>query len=137
MKKKIVLLGSLLAGFLWNACDSYTTEFEGKWQLTEVESAGVVTSVDTVWYNFQTSLLSLFQYQIYDRATDQYLAVHGYHTYEDGILSLDLFQSTEAERDFLMRTDWDSAQRSFSVDEISRKKLILSDDGKRYIFRKF
>lgn len=134
MKKKIAFLGSLLAGFLWNACDSYTTEFEGKWQLTEVESAGVVTSVDTVWYNFQTSL---FQYQIYDRATDQYLAVHGYHTYEDGILSLDLFQSTEAERDFLMRTDWNSAQRSFSVDEISRKKLVLSDDGKRYIFRKF
>lgn len=134
MNKRIGLLISLLAIFLWSACDSHTTEFEGKWQLAEIEYAGNVTPVDTVWYNFQTSL---FQYQIYDRTTDQYLAVHGYHTYENGILSLDLFQSTEDERNFLKRTDWDSAQRSFSVEEISREKLILSDDGKRYIFRKF
>jgi len=134
MNKRIGLLLSLLAIFLWSACDSHTTEFEGKWQLAEIEYAGNVTPVDTVWYNFQTSL---FQYQIYDRTTDQYLAVHGYHTYENGILSLDLFQSTEDERNFLERTDWDSAQRSFSVEEISREKLILSDDGKRYIFRKF
>lgn len=134
MNKRIGLLLSLLAIFLWSACDSHTTEFEGKWQLAEIECAGDVTPVDTVWYNFQTSL---FQYQIYDRTTDQYLAVHGYHTYENGILSLDLFQSTEDERNFLERTDWDSAQRSFSVEEISREKLILSDDGKRYIFRKF
>lgn len=134
MNKRIGILISLLAIFLWSACDSHTTEFEGKWQLAEIEYAGNVTPVDTVWYNFQTSL---FQYQIYDRTTDQYLAVHGYHTYENGILSLDLFQSTEDERNFLERTDWDSAQRSFSVEEISREKLILSDDGKRYIFRKF
>lgn len=134
MNKRIGLLLSLLAIFLWSACDSHTTEFEGKWQLAEIEYAGNVTPVDTVWYNFQTSL---FQYQIYDRTTDQYLAVHGYHAYENGILSLDLFQSTEDERNFLERTDWDSAQRSFSVEEISREKLILSDDGKRYIFRKF
>ena len=134
MNKRIGLLISLLAIFLWSACDSHTTEFEGKWQLAEIEYAGNVTPVDTVWYNFQTSL---FQYQIYDRTTDQYLAVHGYHTYGNGILSLDLFQSTEDERNFLERTDWDSAQRSFSVEEISREKLILSDDGKRYIFRKF
>lgn len=134
MNKRIGLLLSLLAIFLWSACDSHTTEFEGKWQLAEIEYAGNVTPVDTVWYNFQTSL---FQYQIYDRTTDQYLAVHGYHTYENGILSLDLFQSTEDERNFLERTDWDSAQRSFSVEEICREKLILSDDGKRYIFRKF
>ena len=134
MNKRIGLLLSLLAIFLWSACDSHTTEFEGKWQLAEIEYAGNVTPVDTVWYNFQTSL---FQYQIYDRTTDQYLAVHGYHTYENGILSLDLFQSTEDERNFLERTDWDSAQRSFSVEEISREHLILSDDGKRYIFRKF
>ena len=134
MNKRIGLLLSLLAIFLWSACDSHTTEFEGKWQLAEIEYAGNVTPVDTVWYNFQTSL---FQYQIYDRTTDQYLAVHGYHTYENGILSLDLFQSTEDEQNFLERTDWDSAQRSFSVEEISREKLILSDDGKRYIFRKF
>lgn len=134
MNKRIGLLLSLLAIFLWSACDSHTTEFEGKWQLAEIEYAGNVIPVDTVWYNFQTSL---FQYQIYDRTTDQYLAVHGYHTYENGILSLDLFQSTEDERNFLERTDWDSAQRSFSVEKISREKLILSDDGKRYIFRKF
>ena len=127
MNKRIGLLSPLLAIFLWSACDSHTTEFEGKWQLAEIEYAGNVTPVDTVWYNFQTSL---FQYQIYDRTTDQYLAVHGYHTYENGILSLDLFQSTEDERNFLKRTDWDSAQRSFSVEEISREKLILSDDGK-------
>ena len=132
MKKSLIIAISALLGL--GACDTMTTNLEGKWQLNQIESEGNVATVDTVWYNFQTTL---FQYQIYDRTTDQYLAVHGYHTYENGILSLDLFQSTEDERNFLKRTDWDSAQRSFSVEEISREKLILSDDGKRYIFRKF
>lgn len=131
MKKWI---GIIIGCIVLNACDSYTTDFEGKWQLTEVESADSVIQVDTVWYNYQTSI---FQYQIYDRSTDEYLVVYGYHAYEDEELSIELFQSTELEKAFLSRTDWFSAQRVFTVEKLSGKQMILTDDGKRYIFRKY
>ena len=124
----------LLLPALWTACDSHTTEFEGRWQLAQVESSGTVTPVDTVWYNFQTSL---FQYQIYDRASDSYPVLHGYHTYADGVLSIELFQQSESEQAFLLRTDWSSPFREFKVEKLDGKQLILSDDGKRYIFRKY
>ena len=117
----------MLAIFLWSACDSHTTEFEGKWQLAEIEYAGNVTPVDTVWYNFQTSL---FQYQIYDRTTDQYLAVHGYHTYENGILSLDLFQSTEDERNFLDKLE--SLTRKNCIVVIATQVMLEGSDVELY-----
>lgn len=132
MVRVMVLLVSL---FLLASCDKPERQLEGKWLLKEVEENGVVTPVDTVWYNFQTSL---FQYQIYDRAIDTYQVCYGYKVMNDEhSLDLELTFDYEGVRDFLPLTDWDSAKRHFEIESLTGKELRLSGDGKRYHFSKF
>lgn len=132
MVRVMVLLVSL---FLLASCDKPERQLEGKWLLKEVEENGVVTPVDTVWYNFQTSL---FQYQIYDRASDTYQVCYGYKVMNDEhSLDLELTFDYEGVRDFLPLTDWDSAKRHFKIESLTGKELRLSGDGKRYLFSKF
>lgn len=132
MVRVMVLLVSL---FLMASCDKPERQLEGKWLLKEVEENGVVTPVDTVWYNFQTSL---FQYQIYDRASDTYQVCYGYKVMNDEhSLDLELTFDYEGVRDFLPLTDWDSAKRHFEIESLTGKELRLSGDGKRYHFSKF
>jgi len=132
MVRVMVLLVSL---FLMASCDKPERQLEGKWLLKEVEENGVVTPVDTVWYNFQTSL---FQYQIYNRAIDKYQVCYGYKVMNDEhSLDLELTFDYEGVRDFLPLTDWDSAKRHFEIESLTGKELRLSGDGKRYHFSKF
>ena len=49
MKKSLIIAISALLGL--GACDTMTTNLEGKWQLNQIESEGNVATVDTVWYN--------------------------------------------------------------------------------------
>ena len=121
MVRVMVLLVSL---FLLASCDKPERQLEGKWLLKEVEENGVVTPVDTVWYNFQTSL---FQYQIYDRASDTYQVCYGYKVMNDEhSLDLELTFDYEGVRDFLPLTDWDSAKRHFEIESLTGKELRLS-----------
>lgn len=123
------VLMCLFIGFLLASCDSYTTEMEGKWQLERIESDNEISQVDTVWYNFQTSL---FQYQIYDRKIGSYWTSQGFNTYEKNKLVLQLFSEK-----ILPYTDWDSTVRDFTVEKKSHNRLILSSEGKKYYFRRF
>ena len=117
------------------ACDKVEHTLDGKWQLETVEADGEIQVVDTVWYNFQTSL---FQYQIYDRASDTYQVCYGYKVMNDEhSLDLELTFDYEGVRDFLPLTDWDSAKRHFEIESLTGKELRLSGDGKRYHFSKF
>lgn len=117
------------------SCDKTERQLEGKWLLREVETDGAVVQVDTVWYNFQTSL---FQYQIYDKATDAYRVCYGYKVMEDErSLDLELTFDYEQVQAFLPLTDWPSARRHFEIESVSGKELRLVGDGKRYRFSKF
>ncbi|HBK28997.1 MAG TPA: hypothetical protein DDZ04_04080 [Parabacteroides sp.] len=123
------VLACLLVGFLLTSCDSYTTDMEGKWQLERIESESGISQVDTVWYNFQTSL---FQYQIYDQSTRSYRTSDGFNTYEKDKLVLRLFSEN-----ILPYTDWNTSVRDFIVEKKNRNALILSSEGKKYYFRRF
>lgn len=115
--------------------DDFENKLEGKWQLQKVEANGQVHQVDTVWYNFQTSL---FMYQIYIPATDSFRYTYGYRTFEkDNQLLLELNSYAQPVEKFLPFTDWTSATRLFTIDKCTTKQLILSSEGKQYIFRKF
>ena len=127
MIKKV--LTCLFASFLLTACDSYTTDLEGKWQLERIESGNQISQVDTVWYNFQTSL---FQYQLYNTTTQAYKTADGFNTYEKGKLVLQLFSEG-----ILPYTDWTSRERDFSVEIKGHNTLILSSEGKKYYFRRY
>ena len=128
--KKFCLLFIVSAFFF--SCDDVTTSgLSGKWQMKTVEKNGVVTVVDTVWYNFQSE--SIFSIQIYVARQDEYLAIIGMKTLKDNVLSIEL-GSTE----YIDYSDWDSIYRSFTIDKVNRKELILiSEEGYKYSFIKF
>ena len=121
---------------LFASCNSDIGDrLEGKWQLQQVETNGVSEKADTVFYNFQTSL---FMYQIYRPHTDAFSSCYGFKMMETkNQLLLELTNYAVALQKFLPLTDWESASRRFTVEEITDKRLVLNGDGKRYTFRKF
>lgn len=135
--KKVFLygLGSLFVCSWLLACeDGVVRQLDGKWQLRQVEQEGVVTTVDTVWYNFQNSL---FQYQIYQPSAGRMLGVHGYTTLsDDNHLILELTHTGQL-TEFLMWTDWISPRREFAIRTHPTSLLVLESEGKTYTFRRY
>lgn len=137
MIKRIIV--ALLAGmFVLASCSKDDNDkLEGKWQLRQMEADGVTIEVDTVFYNFQTSL---FRYQIYVPETDGMRYQYGYKDLEEEnrlVLELTTVDPTYPAEDFLRYTDWKSVKESFIIEKLTGTKLILRREGKRYIFRKF
>lgn len=129
MIKNLVLGMTLL---LMMACSNDNeSKLFGKWQMTESEFNGQVTKVDTIFYNFQHEL---FEYQIVSPDAGVNMSRFGFCKMPNAEqLDLELTDGTG----FLQYTDWSSDKRTFTIDQISGKKLILSSDGKRYYFHKF
>jgi hypothetical protein len=123
-------LSICLAGLV--ACSKdMDDKLDGKWQIQQIEANGNVQKIDTIFYNFQTSL---FLYQIYDVRTNGYPGRYGFKTMKgDNELLLQL----ETSDDFLKQTDWTSKERTFTIEKVTGKELILTGEGKRYTFRKF
>lgn len=127
------LLTMLFAAlFVFISCSNDDDDkLEGKWQLRQVEENGLITPVDTVFYNFQNVL---FMYQVYQPDTDGVRHCYGYKVIEeDKQLVLEL----EAGDKFLPLTDWNDVKESFTIEKLSGNKMILNRANKRYIFRKF
>ncbi|MCD8193684.1 MAG: lipocalin-like domain-containing protein [Tannerellaceae bacterium] len=124
------------AVFLFIACNKDTEDkLEGKWQLRQTELNGHVETVDTVFYNFLTSL---FMYQIYQPVEDKYIEVYGHKQLEgDNRLIVDI--SETGGEWFLKNTDWLATEEHFTIESISGSRLILinTTTGKKYTFRKF
>lgn len=118
------------------ACNKDTEhKLEGKWQLQQVEANGDVIQADTVFYNFQNIL---FMYQVYLADADSVALQYGYNTLGDeNSITLELSNTPRWATDFLPRTDWSSKTRTFTIEKLNGKDLILSSEGKRYLFRKF
>lgn len=137
MKKWIVAVCFLIGGL---ACSKDTPDkLYGKWQLREVmEAGGTSHPVDTVWYNFQTSLF-MYQFATVSDTSIVYRQAYGFNTLEgEKDLLLELVDSYPIPvTDFLPYTDWTSARRSFTIEKVDGKELILSSEDRRYIFRKF
>lgn len=132
---RAALLLFLLLSFF--SCQKDTEEkVYGKWLLEKiVETDGQVQPVDTVWYNFQTTL---FMYQIYEPARGGYRNSYGLATFEsDDRILLELQNNPGMVDAFLPYTDWTSGTRAFTVVKLKGKDLTLESDGKQYIFRKF
>jgi len=119
------------------ACrDEVSDLLKGKWQLKTIEQGASVSRVDTVWYNFQSE--SLFMYQIYDRQSNDYKSQYGYKTQPDAhTLHLEMFSYSRPVQDFLPLTDWPEKERLFTVEKIGGKHLVLKVDGITYTFDRF
>lgn len=118
------------------ACnDDIEHKLEGKWQLQQVEADGEVIQADTVYYNFQNIL---FMYQVFIPDSNKFVSQYGFNTLEeDNKITLELAHDPRPIANFLPFTDWKSERRTFTIEESNRKHLILSNEGKRYTFRKF
>jgi hypothetical protein len=111
--------------------DIGNSPLKGKWQLKTVERNGVVTRVDTVWYNFQSQ--SLFTFQIYLAEKDSYVQSVGFRTEHDNILEIEM-QSPE----YFENTDWTSIKRTFIIDRCKGNELTLvSEENDVYRFIRF
>jgi hypothetical protein len=128
--KKFFILSTLF--ILSISCtDIVQSKLSGKWQLKTVEKNGVITVVDTVWYNFQSE--SLFSIQVYQKQANIYPELIGFRTETDGVLKIE-FRPDE----YLAITDWTNNIRTFSIDKCKGKTLILrSEEGYVYLFNKF
>jgi len=77
-------------------------------------------------------------YQIYHPAEDKFLHLYGFKTQpESNIIHLELFDWAISKDDFLPFTDWKKPERTFTVDKINRKTLVLKGDDKTYFFDRF
>ena len=129
-------LAALALGLACGGCDnSLEQQLEGKWQLKEVrQPEGQMERVDTVWYNFQTSL---FEYQLYVPALDSMRNLYGYKTLLGAdSLELELISYFNTTQDFLPLTDWSAPKRLFRIVEQRGDRLVLESDGKEYHFKK-
>ena len=129
-------LVALVLGLACGGCDnSLEQTLEGKWQLKEVRrQEGLVERVDTVWYNFQTSL---FEYQLYVPALDSMRNLYGFKTLLGAdSLELELISYFNTTQDFLPLTDWSAPKRLFRIVEQRGDRLVLESDGKEYHFKK-
>ena len=129
-------LVALVLGLACGGCDnSLEQKLEGKWQLKEVRrQEGLVERVDTVWYNFQTSL---FEYQLYVPALDSMRNLYGYKTLRGtDSLELELISYFNTTQNFLPLTDWSAPKRLFRIVEQRGDRLVLESDGKEYHFKK-
>ena len=123
MMKNLIAITCFVVALV--SCNKVEHKLEGKWQLKTVEANGVVQTVDTVWYNFQTSL---FEYQLYDPAKDVYRTNFGYKTLEgDTRLDLELvnYGGTPLEQ-FMRYTDWTSPKQTFTIEQSSVTNLVMS-----------
>ncbi|GHU09520.1 hypothetical protein FACS189431_7710 [Alphaproteobacteria bacterium] len=135
---KVIRYGlCLILFFAFIACSNELDDkLEGKWQLQQIEANGnIISKVDTVFYNFQTSL---FMYQIYLPGSNSFSNCYGFKTVTaDKQLLLELTPYGVPVDKFLPRTDWKSKEREFKVDHVNGNSLVLSSDNKQYVFRKF
>ncbi|MDF9829522.1 lipocalin-like domain-containing protein [Parabacteroides sp. PF5-6] len=130
-------IGIVATILILTACEPDRGDYlAGKWLLKRVVyTDGTAHAVDTVWYNFQSTL---FMYQLYEPNNNTYRYIYGLKTWEDDTrIRLELKSSPVAVESFLPLTDWESESRSFSVDKCSGGELILRSEETSYFFRKF
>ncbi|MDR2810170.1 MAG: lipocalin-like domain-containing protein [Tannerellaceae bacterium] len=133
--KKHKHLLPLLLLCLLSCSDGINDKLEGKWQLQEVESNGRKEKVDTLYYNFQSSL---FMYQIYHPSSDSFSHCYGFKVMETtNRVKLELTAYSNSLNKFLPQTDWTTPQRHFVIEQITDNRLVLNSEEKRYFFRKF
>ncbi|MDR1258537.1 MAG: lipocalin-like domain-containing protein [Tannerellaceae bacterium] len=132
-KRSILCMAVLL--FFASCSSDIGDRLEGKWQMQQIEADGITLNVDTIFYNFQTSL---FMYQIYIPQNDSFSYCYGFKMMETkNQVLLELTNYAVSLNKFLPQTDWGAPARRFIVEELTEKRLVMKDDGKRYTFRRF
>jgi hypothetical protein len=124
--KKLLCFITLILWFV-SCTDSGDSPLKGKWQLKTVEKEGILSSVDTLWYNFQSK--SLFSLQIYIAQRDTFIQSVGFRMEQGNILEIEMLSSA-----YLENTDWTDVKRTFTIEKCKGGKLVLISE-ENYIYR--
>ena len=132
MTKNILIVISILLFF---ACSKdEQSKLSGKWQIQQIEMNGNVVPVDTIYFNFESSI---FQYQIYSPSSNSYKSWVGYNSVNDGNQLLLELNDQNNIKQFLHLTDWSEGKRLYTIEKLTNKRLTLSSENRTYTFRKF
>ncbi len=146
MKGKMIrriLLGICL-GVIVTSCtqhDGYIGPIFGKWQLTEMWEDGTMTPHDSLYYNFQTSIIMV---QVVHRGglnnwADLY---YGSYVQEDDSLKFYLIEPSQhpvvIPPVLKLKQMGEENINTFFIEKLNSSKMILTRGGnERFVFRKF
>ena len=145
MKNKIMIrriLIGLFLGIVVTSCthnDGYIGPLFGKWQLIEMWENGTMTPHDSLYYNFQSSVIQL---QLVHRGgivntTENYF---GSYVRENDILKFKIMEPSwfEFKPDLsVFKLEMDK-EYTFYIEKLTSSKMILTrGEDERFVFRKF
>jgi len=145
MKNKMMIrriLIGLFLGIVVTSCthnDGDIGPLFGKWQLIEMWENGTMTPHDSLYYNFQSSVIKL---QLVHRGgienrTDDYF---GSYVREDDILKFKIMEPSwfEFKPDLsVFKLEMDK-EYTFYIEKLTSSKMILTrGEDERFVFRKF
>jgi hypothetical protein len=143
IKIKQLSLGVVLSTILlFTACiDDIEHKIEGQWQLKTLEANGVISTVDTIFYNFMNG--RVFSITVLKRSGqtintwDSRDDADTYYGYVDE-LSDDkmLINIHSVNENFKAETGWNEDQRIFDILNVTNKNLILRYNEQIYTFKK-
>ena len=121
------------------SCDSIFVHISGK--EADLQGKWQMDNADTVYYNFQNDL---FLYQIY-RKKGAMSSVNGYYVlYGDTVLDLRLLREySSSSLDYLgwdtlfSSTGRDTIFKTFKIEKLTNKQLILNSNNGKMSFHKF
>ncbi|MDR3267119.1 MAG: lipocalin-like domain-containing protein [Tannerella sp.] len=135
--KKLLFLFPIILVFI-NACsDGDMPDINGMWQLKTIEDANHnVWSIDTVFYAFQRQ--SVFSYTILHEEEDNSAAalqIYGFIDFPDNDhlhIQLD-----KAYYEHIYYVFWKNTEITYDIVQLDSKRLVLSQNGEIYHFKKF
>lgn len=145
MKNKMMIrriLIGLFLGIVVTSCthnDGYIGPLFGKWQLIEMWENGTMTPHDSLYYNFQSSVikLQLVRRGGIENTTENYF---GSYVRENDILKFKIMEPSwfEFKPDLsVFKLEMDK-EYTFYIEKLTSSKMILTrGEDERFVFRKF
>lgn len=122
------------------------SDWVGKWQLREYQYPdGEVQNVDSIFYGFQNG--SFLAYCMNENGW--YESFYGYYKLKDDEISITLWPDNssgneEAHEELVTSASYkkffgwgDAGERTFKVEGLTKKKMVLNHEGTKYVFRKY
>ncbi|MDR0834535.1 MAG: lipocalin-like domain-containing protein [Candidatus Symbiothrix sp.] len=126
---------------LFTACtDDIEHKIEGQWQLKTIEKNGMISPVDTVFYNFMNGrVFSITVLQPQELINPGNTRDHAYtfYGYIDELAGDNMLITIHNPDDgFKEATGWNEGQRIFDIVNITNKNLMLRTNEQLYSFKK-
>jgi len=136
MRKTVFFI--ICSFILFASCDKIFVDISGK--EADLQGKWQVDNVDSVYYNFQSSL---FQYQIYQQKEAMSMAYGNYTLYDTALDIRLLSEHTVISLDHLKwdtlfsSTGHDTIFKRFTIEKLTNKQLVLNSNNGKISLHKF